>query len=1307
MNQKKLLVLATIAIVLLVNHKGIADPVTMSSTETANSFQLRAYRGVRHMVEQRNQVTIHHFILDDTQHAGWFASKIYSDFALTVGNTLTQLSTPLGPMDAIDLNGQGIVAPLLQSGSSEVDVVTGATAGAVAVQVSSLTSAAPLRAADLSHPLYMDKWDRYCLGAWQHLNDYYQDQTLKTVPDYCKWLAQIGINPQILPGPICHDLTASDAPITWLRHYFDTYGVKYQWIEWLENSPDVYNRNPFLTKTMNPHVATRWSYYGEVRDGVGPLHDAQNATHLAEMKRLAGDANQMAIVDPDGEIGPFDFSFWGASGPSSRQEYVRFLQKVRGLSLDGVSMRYFGKPGMYASWANVMLPDWRAFYGWTSGSVDLAGEWRFMRDQKLDGTAAAWSQQSFDDTGWVRLYYPGDALVYGLVTPDKPIWMRKTVNVPAGAFPGNAYLSIAPLIDTSVQVFVNGQLLGTLTPRYSTGLTYGQFDVTSYLAQSRTLNIALRVNAAYAPNGPIFLTSKPIEDFPTSNPYVNALRSDAMEFGDWSTAQGVASTLSSLRSIDSDRPIKVHAYSTSPWGWKTLAQYGGYSHHTGSGPSWTFTEPHELGASRDLQDSSETGASIGSLRDLKGLFGNLIFMGKNAFDYFHDLQSITKDPEMRAWLEQRVPDIKVMGRASAMMSSIGEIKGWTNWRYLGETARWDEWRYDIFPVRGGEMIPFLDEVRIREGNLTRYAAIIDPGTQCWDAQETAALRAYVEAGGILVLNSLSGQDSFERQGNGAGPGAALAGVRLGPPPHADTSIVFLPGQNYLPGLNKFGRVFPRPGTPSHTLIPIGGTDTIGTWADGTPALTHRAMGKGAVYYCGGNTYPGDVIIALTNAYGPSVYATVDRGGGVDLIRTLRSNNGCEDLLMLRGLGNKPAVVHWTFNFTPTSIYNPVTGQSIDAQIDGHTASFSVNIPDWDFAWFAARRPNADNDFSRWFVRQTQMWSGFSEPVTPPAVPLFRHLDLNHGWKLVQTNTLDHAKALMAQSDTVGGFVPTELLPSTTPGMNIKTEADVVNLYRKEFDLPAYWTSDSTLDLVVHGQVSGLLFTGWSGKSTIYINGSPIWTGERLLNANIDVSSLLKPAHNRLEIVYQGAGLMPSIVLERSAKPDSVIDLAGQWRAVDDLQKEHIVTLPGTLKSAFVYRDVTIPASVRGQDVWVRVDGSSQFVVVNGRVRYWDMGGSAFMTTPGCQIDISPDIRPGQVNRIALGSVGMFGGWRPQDLHYEHVDLAVYSPGKWSASGANNRDALTPAELAQVAQDLGTVKLYPMIHAGSGGAGAPP
>ncbi|HEY3418312.1 MAG TPA: beta-galactosidase trimerization domain-containing protein, partial [Armatimonadota bacterium] len=1172
------------------------------------SMSLRGYRDFQHSVETRGGATVDRFTFGSAERAAWFASKIFSDYELTRGNTVKTLATKDWPVDGIDLAGGGLVVPILAKGSRDLRVYSG-EAAAVTAQLKALATTTPMRRAAFSHPLYLDKWDRYCLGVWQAFADYEQDDRRKDPDSFYQWMGEIGLNPQINLGTNSLDMAANDNQFTWLRRYFTKYGVKYQRVEWLENVTDLYNRNPFLVKTINPHVASRWSYYGEVREGIGPMRDAENANYLTGLKPTLADPNQMAILDPDGEIGPFDVSYWGVSGPQMQREYVRFLKEVRKLTLPQVSQRYYGRPDALKSWNDVTLADWRIFYGWTTGSVDLAGEWRFLRDDKLEGFRAGWALPNFNDTDWVRLYYPGDAAVYSLVTGNRPLWMRKTVMVDPKAFPGKVYLSLAPLSTASVQVFLNGKPLGALDPHFHTAQTYGQFDITDEVAKTRTLTVTLRLAANDAPNGPIFLTSKPIENFPTSDPLVNARRWDQLEFVDWATAQGVGATLSAIRSVEPDRPIKVHAYGSSPWGWKTVAQYGGYSHHTGSGPGWAYTDPKQYGASRNLQDSSETGGPVPNLRDLQGLFGNLIFMGKNAHDYFISLQSITKDPAMRAHFEAKMPEIKVMGRANVLVSPIGVMRGTLNCLYEGEFGRWEIWRYGVSPTRGGELLPFIDEVRVREGNLGGFRAIIDEGTPCWDDEMVPQLRAYVENGGTLILNNLSGINTFITRDGGAGP--ALAGVKLGASPKDDREVTFAADDARLPGLTGKIRVWTRPKVRARALEPLAGTEVLATWSDGSPAFTRRALGKGFVYFYGNSGYPGELAKALATSSGPGCYVQVE-GGGVDEARTLRSNNGCEDLLMLRGLG-KPATAHWTFDYVPQGIYDPVSGKAIDAKIDGKTATFTVNLPDWDFSWFAARRPVPADDFSHWYTRQTQIWSGAVTNAKEPQAPLFRHLDLSHEWTLAQTDTLEKAQALLGQET---GFAPTELLLWNTPGMTVKTDPGTIGVYRRDFTLPKFWEKDSLFTLAVRGQIHNSSLHGFKGKGTILLNGQKVWEGERLDSAWLTVTAQIKPGQNRLEVIHQGGGIMASFMLVRSAKPETTLDLAGPWHAVDGLQEEHEVTLPAAVKTSFVYRDVTVPAAQRGKEVWLRVEGTTNYAIINGRLRYWDMWGvSGFAANP--------------------------------------------------------------------------------------------
>ncbi|MFH1858594.1 MAG: LamG-like jellyroll fold domain-containing protein [Candidatus Omnitrophota bacterium] len=1263
--------------------------------------QLRGYGTFQsqELPGQADGITAQEFKFQSPEKAAVFLSKLYADFELTAANQIETVATAQGPVEVISLNGKSCILPVLTAGSGTVRIFTGTDRATLLSVARKSVSATPLTRKDVSHPPFMDKWDRYPIGVWQRIGDAEQVKNHPGMADFTEWMGRIGLNAQVNIGSHAVDLAACDNQTTWWRRYLEKNHVKYQRVEWLIHHLDLYNRNPFLIHSINPHVGTAWSYYAERTMANSLLRNVQNANALTTLKPTLADENQMAILDPNGEVGPFYHDEWGLYGATARREFVRFLREVRKLSLNDVSNRYTGRSGSYRNWEDVPLADWRQFYGWADGAaVDLAGEWRFMPDDEQVGFQEGWSLPDFDDSGWIRLYYPGDALLYSLYphTKTHPLWMRKTFTVDKArlAKPQSErfYLSLAPLSRKSAQVFINGQPAGSLDPNFHTARTYGQFDITDLVKAGKPISVVLRLTDV--PNGPIFVTSKKLESFPTSDPLANARRWDHTEFVDWQLAEGVASTLAAIRSVEPDRPIKVHAYGASPWGWKTVAQYGGFSHHTGSGAGWHFTVPKAYGANRGLQHSSEPGGPMGSLRGFKGLWGNLAYMGMSAHDYFINPQSITNDPKKLAYFEQKLPAIKVMGRASVMVSPIGMIRGTLNTKYTGEFANDPNWRYGVTAIRGGEMTPLLDEVRIREGDLNDFKVIIDEGTLCWDGEMVEALQNYVEKGGILVLNSLSGIHTFIDKNKGAGP--ALAGVELAAPPAKGGAITFTNPDPRFPGLQGELKISGRHGVNGHSLKPLPGTEVLGTWPDGSVAFTRRDLGKGAVYCCAETTYPGSFGEIVAAAFGPETYATKE--GGIDLLRTARSNNGCEELLMVRGLG-KEATITWTLEEAPERIYDPATGKTIPAEIKGKTATFKVNIPDWDFNWYAARRKGTEKTLAHWLKRQGQIWSGVIEGGKEPKVDLFRHLDLNHGWKLVQTDSAEKARELMKLDDQQAGLKPTELILWDAPGMKTRTGDGVFGFYRNTFDIPEFWRGKSTFALSLKGYILDSKLEAFGGENEVILNEKSIWTGKNLQQEWLDVSELMKPEGNRLEIIHKGNGIMPAIVLVRSAIPETVMDLAGEWHAVEGLQKQKTTKLPGKVKAAFVYRDVDIPDSMKDKEVWLRVKGC-QVAIINGRQRYWEMRGvPSYHNSPVYEANITPDIRFGEKNRIVLGP----RAWNSAYLDYQKMELCFYKPGEWSAKGDGIRDTLSKTELAAVAKDLATIKAFSLVNAPSGGA----
>ncbi|HEY3416855.1 MAG TPA: hypothetical protein VGM23_08230, partial [Armatimonadota bacterium] len=829
----------------------------VSAQTPPNRYTLRGYHQFTRQSSAQQEagatVQVHAFTFAEAERATVFLSKLYSDFELTTGNRIVTLQTARGPVEAISEAGQGWIVPLLVTGGKQVTVLLTDNQQAALAVANRLLTAAPIRRTQISHPLYMDKWDRYAIGVWGRTTDIPADPLYKDPTSYYGWMGKVGLNAQTVSATNAYDLTTNDNMLRWARQYWQQAGVKFQVVEWLNNSFDLYNRNPYLSVFSGSGLTSWAQYYGEAPHAPGVLREVQNASALANIAAYDQDPNLMAILDPNGEIGPFAGFFYSEYGPVQTRNFVRYLREVHKFTLDDVSKRYYGKSGVLKSWDDVTQADWREFFGWTSGSVDLQGEWRVMRDDDMAGLRNGWQMPTYDDSDWIRLTYPGDATLSTLPADNKPLWLRRTVRVQPGQFKGTVYLTVAPLTQSTGQVFVNGHRAGAVDPRNRNAHAFGQYDVTNEV-QTGSLTVALRLSGREAPYGPVFLTTKKLQDFPTDDPKVNARRADQFDFIDWAVADSVRTTLREIRSIDPDRPIKVHAYAGSPWGWRVVSEMGGFSHHTGSGAGWSYTDPKSYGLSRHIQDSSETGGSMSTVRDTKGLFGNLIFMGKNAHDYFHDLQSITQLPGMRDWLAAKLPDIRLMGRENAHESTIASIRGLENSCYIGDFMSDAYWRNGYGFSRGGEMTPLLDELRVEEGNLP-YRAIFDEGTICWSPQMGKALETYVTNGGLLFLAAGSGRNTFEERNKGYGP--VLAGVQITGEMAGRPALKLTTGDPLFGTLTgDLGPAYPHQFSPNVTLTPLPGTTVIGTYTDGTPAITKRTLGKGAVFFCAAGVWPG-------------------------------------------------------------------------------------------------------------------------------------------------------------------------------------------------------------------------------------------------------------------------------------------------------------------------------------------------------------------------------------------------------------------------------------------------------------------
>ncbi|QAY64216.1 beta-galactosidase [Xylanimonas allomyrinae] len=201
--------------------------------------------------------------------------------------------------------------------------------------------------------------------------------------------------------------------------------------------------------------------------------------------------------------------------------------------------------------------------------------------------------------------------------------------------------------------------------------------------------------------------------------------------------------------------------------------------------------------------------------------------------------------------------------------------------YVNETLRW----YTEVSRRN---VPV--DLLSRDSDLTGYDAVIAPCLYLLSEATIAALRAYVEAGGRLLLTPMSalvGESDLLFQGEAPVPFRDLAGVWI------DETDALPPGTR-VPVTFTDGGVHAASGEILADVVHADeGTQVLATYAGefyaGTPALTFRPSGGGGgVLYAA--TFPcGDGLRATVDALLGEKAAGVPTPDGVQLSRRVRDD----------------------------------------------------------------------------------------------------------------------------------------------------------------------------------------------------------------------------------------------------------------------------------------------------------------------------------------------------------------------------------------------------------------------------------
>ena len=315
---------------------------------------------------------------------------------------------------------------------------------------------------------------------------------------------------------------------------------------------------------------------------------------------------------------------------------------------------------------------------------------------------------------------------------------------------------------------------------------------------------------------------------------------------------------------------------------------------------------------------------------------------------------------------------------------------------------------------------------------------------------------------------------------------------------------------------------------------------------------------------------------------------------------------------------------------------------------------------------------ADQAFTHWLRRQGEMWQESGPTATPPVIQPFRTLDLSREWTTATFDTpaaLDAFRPLpAAQQDKQ--FAPTPLV--LYKDAYLPVGADRRALYRRHVTLTPGWLRNARQHLIMVAQWPR---NGLPGGGELWLNGAKVTdlTTVPFQGLQVDLTAALRPGDNLLEILAKGSadngGFAATVMLRRTVAPRRVINLAGDWHGQVSEDQQITVPLPGKFEGVYAYADLPVPADLAGKEVWVYADSadsnSTAWISTNGRVRYMSYFGSRSENGRPLQVNITPDLRPGETNRFLLGTQTYAqGNWKTVKHDYRALELWVYNPGDW-------------------------------------------
>jgi hypothetical protein len=956
--------------------------------------------------------------------------------------------------------------------------------------------------------------------------------------------------------------------------------------------------------------------------------------------------------------------FWDYS-PAGEQSFRSWLRDKRRFSLRDLSLRWYGVPDRFGSWSQVALPDVNSFFGnLDSSCLVLGGAWDWH-----DGGGDPTMPPSATAGGWIPV--EAQPSQDQATLPWATAFMRKSFVAGdwlKGKDNSKTYLvcDLSIRSDQGATVWLNGKSLGSFRPQNG---DYGAFavDVTGMLTSGAN-ELMLRIPTEGKSIGPVFLTTSQ----PLSYPYLGSGRNlQYVDFKRWQADSITAvheATFREARQIDPDRPMILSSGDIGGLADQVADLANRYNlgvQFTGR-EAWYFPWWAGLGYVDGFYATSEP-SNTPQGDNLDKMLSWIMIDGDSSHTLCWTLEDFIKRERDTGWFTRNSRALQLFGKSLRAKPSIALLHS-VQTTLLGDNAPmdWDIGRGELQSAHFDNV--YVTEKEVEEGKASDYPVLFDCGSELMDHALVDAIGRYVRAGGTFVALQNTGLHTFSEPNSH--PIAELTGFNIEGASKSGT-ITFQPNLPVFKGWE--GRQFqgdgfaldtPTAGMPTDADFPVaaGSITPLARWQDGTTAIGYRTFGKGRVIYLGTTVWrSGRDLSGLWQTSSQvesgfferlfsdlNVERNADAASSDVWARKYITKNGLQDWLIATNTASSPVTTDLELRAgqRPDEVFDTLTKQPVAFSFtgDGWVHIPGVVFGSYGLRVFGVRRATLVAGLSTWWHEKTKYWSirtASDETSAAPAdsdiatrtIPFTR-------WKFfadaTQPSTADLSWTQEQFDDSSWQVI------STGPWQIMaKPLADYqgTGLYRASFVLPEKWAQNRVL-LGLYSFDTPIVF----GVGDFYLNGKLVTTYHaRGWNQTLryDVTDLLRPGANVLAVRAAGggdlSGLSGAVWLEPEYDFAQTISQDGPWTAVaGDYVTATKVALPGRITAKYLEREVAIPASWSGKDVFLRISTPSQWlsmVMVNGRAISDDIFGHEFGTL--ADINISPYLHAGMDNRIEL------------------------------------------------------------------------